>query len=47
LDGGFRPEADEQRVSLEVGFARILLKNSDFGLDHNLEDLWEPQWKFP
>jgi hypothetical protein len=20
------------------------LKNSNFGLDHNLEDRWQPQW---
>jgi hypothetical protein len=30
-----------------VRFTSILLKNSNFGLDHNLEDRWQPQWKFP
>ena len=28
------------------GFRRILLKNSNFGLDHNLEDRWQPRRKF-
>jgi hypothetical protein len=30
-----------------VRFTSILLKNSNFGLDHNLQDRWQPQWKFP
>ena len=33
--------------SATTGFTSILLKNSNFGLDHNLEDRWQPQWKFP
>jgi hypothetical protein len=28
-------------------FGRILLKNSNFSLDHNSEDRWQPRWKFP
>jgi hypothetical protein len=41
------PEADEQRDSLKVRLAQILLKNSNFRLDHNSEDRWQPRWKFP
>ena len=26
---------------------RILLKNSNFRVDHNSEDRWQPRWKFP
>jgi hypothetical protein len=40
-------QADKLGVVAEVGFEQILLKNSNFGLDHNLEDRWQPQWKFP
>ena len=31
----------------DVRFTSILLKNSNFGLDHNLEDRGQPQRKFP
>jgi hypothetical protein len=31
----------------DVRLTSILLKNSNFGLDHNSEDRWQPQWKFP
>ena len=38
--------AAAQRTKQFDRFRRILLKNSNFGLDHNLEDCWQPQWKF-
>jgi hypothetical protein len=28
-------------------FTSIVLKNSNFSLDHNLEDRWRPRWKIP
>jgi hypothetical protein len=30
-----------------AAFVQILLKNSNFRLDHNSEDRWQPGWKFP
>ena len=30
-----------------VRCAQILLKNSNFRVDHNSEDRWQPRWKFP
>jgi hypothetical protein len=51
--GGRKANAPEGRIpvvrehAVDDWNAPILLKNSNFGLDHNLEDPWQSQWKFP
>ena len=45
--GASRPFEASKAAVCYVRFKSILLKNSNFGLDHNSEDRWQPQWKFP
>jgi hypothetical protein len=33
--------------TLHFRFAQIPLKNSNFCVDHNSEDRWQPRWKTP
>jgi hypothetical protein len=44
---GIRPLEASRAADRYVRNTSILLKNSNFGLDHNSEDRWQPQWKFP
>jgi hypothetical protein len=40
------PTANSAVVIPAVRLTSILLKNSNFSLDHNSEDHWQPRWKF-
>jgi hypothetical protein len=42
-----RPSDKVSKSSANDRYLRILLKNSNFGVDHNSEDRWQPRWKIP
>ena len=42
------PSLERPLFALRDGWCRrILLKNSNFCVDHNSEDRWQPRWKIP
>jgi hypothetical protein len=43
----FQTVADSIGLSRRAPAHYPMLKNSNFGLDHNSEDRLQPQWKFP
>jgi hypothetical protein len=43
----FQSEADGQRGFTKGPLGADTGEKLEFGLDHNLEDRWRPQWKFP
>jgi hypothetical protein len=42
-----RPIEASRAANRDVRFTSILLKNSNFCVDHNSEDRWQPRWKIP